>query len=239
MKFIQKDFYDIGDLLTIMQLLRSEEGCPWDREQTHESIRNNFVEETYEAVDAIDQNDMEALKEELGDVLLQIVFHCELERDKHTFDFSQVVNDICQKLIIRHPHVFADTRVSGSGEVLKNWDSIKKQTKGQNTYTQTLQSVPRAFPALMRCQKVQARAAKSALESQSIEQAANELDMESKKLQQQVASGNLSEAAKQLGSVLFSVTNLARYLHCDSEQMAHTACDSYIENFAALENGNK
>ena len=122
-----KDRYDINDLLKIMELLRSPGGCPWDAEQTHESIRNGFIEETYEVIEAINKNDRELLLEELGDVLLQVVFHAEIEKEKNSFDFSDVCDGICKKLIERHPHVFGDVTVANSAEVLKNWENIKNQ----------------------------------------------------------------------------------------------------------------
>ena len=157
-EYQRKDRYDINDLRDIMSILRSPQGCPWDREQIHKSIRNDFIEEVYEAIEAIDLEDTELLKEELGDVLLQIIFHCRIEEEKSCFDFDDICDELCKKLIIRHPHVFGDITVSDSGEVLKNWDSIKKETKGQTSYTETLTSVAKSLPALMRAQKVGKRA---------------------------------------------------------------------------------
>lgn len=159
--FAFKETYSIEDLLAIMRILRGENGCPWDREQTHQSIRNNFIEETYEAVEAIDNSDPVLLEEELGDVLLQVVYHAEMEREAGRFSFEDVADGICQKLIQRHPHIFGDVVAGTTDEVLDNWDEIKKKTKGQTTYTDTLKSVPKVFPSLMRAAKVQKRAAKS------------------------------------------------------------------------------
>ena len=129
MEFQRKDHYNIDDLLEIMKILRSPEGCPWDREQTHESIRQNFIEETYEAIEAIDTKDTELLKEELGDVLMQVVFHALMEEEAGKFDFSDVADGVCHKLIIRHPHVFGNVVAADSDQVLKNWDAIKIETK--------------------------------------------------------------------------------------------------------------
>ena len=144
MEFLPKgEKYDINDLLHIMQILRSENGCPWDKVQTHESIRMNFVEEVYEALEAIDRKDAELMREELGDVLLQVVFHARMEEEAGHFDFSDVVHDICCKLIVRHPHIFADTKADTIPQVLSNWNDIKRQTKGQTTYTQTWSRFPR------------------------------------------------------------------------------------------------
>lgn len=153
--------YGIDDLLAIMERLRQPDGCPWDREQDHHSIRNDFIEETYEAAEAIDRENREELCEELGDVLLQIVFHCQIEREQQGFDFTDVCDGICKKLIERHPHVFGSISVENSDEVLENWDMIKQKSKHQNTFTDTLKSVPAAYPALMRAQKIQKRAKKA------------------------------------------------------------------------------
>ena len=153
-----KEKYTISDLLEIMRLLRTPEGCPWDREQTHESIRSNLLEETHEALEAIDRGDMPLLQEELGDVLLQVVFHAQMEQEKGSFTFDDVVDGICKKLVVRHPHVFGGVTADDAGQVLKNWDAIKRETKGGKTQADMLRAVPRALPALMRAGKVQNRA---------------------------------------------------------------------------------
>ena len=130
-----KSKYNVDDLLSIMRILREPGGCPWDMEQTHESIKKNFIEETYEVVEAIDKKDKELLCEELGDVLMQVVFHAEMERENGSFDFSEVADGVCKKLIERHPHVFGDTEVSSTDEVLSNWDAIKSKSKKRKTVT--------------------------------------------------------------------------------------------------------
>ena len=150
MEFERKAHYTVADLCRIMQLLRSENGCPWDRVQTHESIRKNLIEETYEAVEAIDCKNSDMLKEELGDVLLQVVFHAQMEAEEGRFTFDDVADGICQKLIVRHPHIFSDTKADSADEVLDNWNRIKQETKGQKTATETLNAVPRQLPALIR-----------------------------------------------------------------------------------------
>ncbi|MDR0975151.1 MAG: MazG family protein [Ruminococcus sp.] len=158
MNFAYKTRYNIDDLIEIVKLLRSPEGCPWDKIQTHKSIRNDFIEECYEAIEAIDTDNPELLREELGDVLLQVVFHSGIETDKNVFSFDDVANDICVKLITRHPHVFGDVTADTPEEVLKNWDSIKKQEKNQETAADTLIAVSKSLPALMRAEKVIKRA---------------------------------------------------------------------------------
>ena len=178
--FLQKDKYTMDDLLKIIKILRSPEGCPWDREQTHQSIRSCFIEETYEAVEAIDRCDEDLLKEELGDVLFQVLFHAELAEENGDFDFSDVVDGIAKKMVIRHPHVFGNTVVQDSEEVLVNWDAIKKKTKKQKTHTEVLRSVSSALPALMRSAKVQQKAAKAGFDwpevSGAFEKVEEELD---------------------------------------------------------------
>src|SRR5699024_3692658 len=129
----KKEKYDINDLLNIMEILRGEQGCPWDKEQTHASMRKDMIEEAYEVCEAIDLDDKALLKEELGDVLLQVVHHARIEQEQGSFDFSDVCDGICKKLIVRHPHVFADTQVSSTDQVLTNWEQIKQETKGQQT----------------------------------------------------------------------------------------------------------
>lgn len=160
MNVLQKNKYSINDFISVVHRLRAPGGCPWDMEQTHKSIRRDFLEETYEAIEAIDCEDPAMLREELGDVLLQVVFHCIIEEEENRFTFDDVVNDITEKMIVRHPHVFADTKVGGVDDVLTNWDSIKKETKGQKSDKEMLQSVSKAMPALMRNQKVQKKAGK-------------------------------------------------------------------------------
>ena len=160
MDVLQKNKYSINDFISVVHRLRAPGGCPWDMEQTHKSIRRDFLEETYEALEAIDCEDPAMLREELGDVLLQVVFHCIIEEEENRFTFDDVVNDITEKMIVRHPHVFADTKVGGVDDVLTNWDSIKKETKGQKSDKEMLQSVSKAMPALMRNQKVQKKAGK-------------------------------------------------------------------------------
>ena len=144
--FQYKDSYNVKDLEEIVRILRAPGGCPWDAEQTHQSIRRNFLEEAYEAVEAIDEDSPEHLKEELGDVLLQVVMHARMEQEAGRFDLDGVADGICKKLIYRHPHVFGDVAVSGTGEVLSNWEELKRKEKGQATNTDALEAVARSLP---------------------------------------------------------------------------------------------
>ncbi len=153
--------YTFSDLCDIVSVLRSPEGCPWDREQDHESIRKNFIEETYEVIEAIDDADPVHLSEELGDVMLQILLHAEMEKEKSTFDIYDVINGISTKLIRRHPHVFGDISADTAGEVKKNWDAIKREEKGQRNLKEELEGISRTLPSLMRAQKILKKAKKA------------------------------------------------------------------------------
>lgn len=175
MNFTEKENYNFNDLVEIVKILRAPDGCPWDREQTHKSIRSNFIEETYEAVEAIDTDDLDLLKEELGDVLLQVALHAEIESEQGTFDINDVCDGICKKLIIRHPHVFGDVNADTTEKVLKNWDAIKMKTKSQKTQTQAILSVSRALPSLMRSTKIQQKAAKVGFDWENVNGALDKL----------------------------------------------------------------
>lgn len=234
-EYPHKDRYDINDLRDIMSILRSPQGCPWDREQVHKSIRNDFIEEVYEAVEAIDLEDTELLKEELGDVLLQIIFHCRIEEEKNSFDFDDICDELCKKLIIRHPHVFGDVTVSNSGEVLKNWDSIKKETKGQTSYTETLTSVAKSLPALMRAQKVGKRAMRAGMDFNDVMDTIENVKCETAELEKAIISGKKEDIYEELGDLLFSCVNTARHLNIDAEEALVCATDKFIERFAETE----
>lgn len=235
MNFNFKDRYDINDLLLIMKILRGENGCPWDREQTHQSIRKNFIEETYEVVEAIDNNDMTLLREELGDVLLQVVFHACMEEENNVFNFDDVANDICHKLIIRHPHVFSDIRVDNAAQVLDNWNTIKQKQKGQETVTETLQSVPRQLPALMRATKIQTRAKKAGMDFSSISQALESLKSEIIELENALNGQDEENIQEEIGDVLFSCVNIARLNNQDAEELLSRSSDKFISRFAKVE----
>ncbi len=234
-EYQQKDKYSINDLLDIVRLLRGEGGCPWDREQTHESIRSDFLEETCEALEAIDLADTALLREELGDVLLQVVFHSRIEEEKNSFDFGDVCDGICKKLIVRHPHVFGEVRTDSVDQVLQNWDSIKMETKGQESYTDTLTSVAKTLPALMRAQKVGKRAMRAGMDFRCAEDAVACIADEKAELDRAVAAGDTANMEEELGDLLFSCVNAARHLGINAEEALRMSTDKFIRRFAVTE----
>ena len=233
--FQYKDTYGVKDLVHIVAILRAPGGCPWDAEQTHQSIRRNFLEEAYEAAEAIDEGSPEHLKEELGDVLLQVVMHARMEEEAGRFNLDGVADGICKKLIYRHPHVFGDVSVSGTGEVLSNWEALKRKEKGQATNTDALEAVARALPALWRAEKVQKKARKAGFDWPDVSGALDKLTEELSELKEAVATGG--NVAEELGDLLFSAVNAARFLKVDPEDALNGATDKFIGRFRRVEAG--
>ena len=231
--FQYKDSYGVKDLEEIVRLLRAPGGCPWDAEQTHQSIRRNFLEEAYEAVEAIDEGSPQHLEEELGDVLLQVVMHARMEQEAGRFDLDGVADGICKKLIYRHPHVFGDVAVSGTGEVLSNWEALKRKEKGQATNTDALEAVARALPALWRAEKVQKKARKAGFDWPDVSGALDKLSEELEELKTAAAEG--TNVAEELGDLLFSAVNAARFLKVDPEDALNGATDKFIGRFRKVE----
>ena len=211
--FQSMERYSFQDLNRIMALLRQPGGCPWDREQTHESIRRNMLEEAYEAVEAIDEKDPGHLKEELGDVLLQVVFHARMAEEEGLFTLDDVVDGICKKLVFRHPHVFGTVDARDSGQALNTWDAQKREEKGQRTAADTLDSVARSLPALMR--------------------ALDKAEEEMGELRQAVEQG--ANVEEELGDLLFAAVKVGRFAGLDSEQALHGTCEKFIRRFRRVE----
>ena len=231
--FPYKETYDIRDLERIVAILRAPGGCPWDAEQTHESIRRNFLEEAYEAVEAIDEKSPEHLKEELGDVLLQVMLHARMEQEEGRFDLDGVADGICKKLIYRHPHVFGEVEVSGTGEVLNNWEVLKRKEKGQATNTDALSAVARSLPALWRAEKVQKKARKAGFDWPDVSGALDKVTEEAEELRRAVEQG--SNIEEELGDLLFAAVNVSRFVHADPEEALTRATDKFIRRFAKVE----
>lgn len=227
----KKDFYNIADLVEIMKILRGENGCAWDREQDHHSIRMNVLEEAYEVMEAIDAEDPELLKEELGDLLLQVVFHAQLENEAGSFDFDGICDGICKKLIYRHPHVFGNIHVENSAEVLKNWDSLKSRSKGEETASERLRSVPKLLPALMRGDKVCKRAVNAGLNGVTKEFAVQYL----KDCVRGLETSNDDETEEKIGEILFACCNLSNIYKKESEKGLTMAINRFIMQFREME----
>ncbi len=227
----KKGGYTFYDLVEIMKILRGEGGCPWDREQTHMSIRKNLIEETYEVVEAIDNDDPVLMCEELGDLILQAVFHAQMSAEEGRFDINDVCNGICEKLIVRHPHIFSDVVADTSDEVLKNWDAIKQQTKHQKTVTEKLNAIPPSLPALMRACKAGEKAAKVGFDFPTAGDAMKKVYEEA----HEVETADSDAVSEEIGDLLFAAVNVARK-HCvDPEEALYRATDKFIGRFSAVE----
>ena len=231
---VEKHEYDFEDLVTILEVLRSEIGCPWDREQDHKSIRKDLIEETYEVIEAIDTANPTLLREELGDVLLQVVFHAQIETEVGRFDIHDVANDICAKLIHRHPHVFGTVEANTSAEVLSNWEKIKSAEKERKTVTDKLRAIPPMLPALMRAEKVGKKA--KCFDFADADEVMRKIREELAELEDAVAKGeNEERLSEEAGDLLLSVTSLCRKLKIDSEVALTRATDKFIDRFDMVE----
>lgn len=228
--FLCKESYDLRDFVALVSYLRSPNGCPWDQVQTHESIRRNFLEETYEACEAIDAGDLVHMREELGDVLMQVLFHTDIEREAGHFDIDDVADAACKKLVYRHPHVFRRDEPDAP-----DWDTMKQRERAQTTTAEAMDSVARSLPALWRCDKIQAKAAKTGFEWPAVHAALDKVDEETRELRAAVASGDTEAIGDELGDLLFAAVKVARFAGIDPEQAAHAACEKFIRRFSAME----
>ena len=231
--FVSKLGYDVYDLKKLMGLLRGPGGCPWDFEQTHESIRRNLLEEAYEAAEAIEDGNMENLIEELGDVLMQVVFHADIAEESGSFCLDDIADATCRKLIRRHPHVFGDVRAKNGDESLVFWEDIKREEKLQDLTSDAMRSVARSLPMLWRAEKIQKKAARVGFDWPEHSGALDALGSELCELKDSIESGCGIEG--ELGDILFSVVNVARFFNVDPERALGLSCDKFISRFARLE----
>ena len=229
----RKERYDLWDLTRVLRRLRGENGCPWDREQTHKTLARYLIEEAYETSQAVNEEDWDHVAEELGDVLLQVVFHAAIAESQGRFTVRDVATGIVQKLIYRHPHVFGSVKADTAEQVLVNWDRLKKAEKHQQTQTDAMKSVPRGFPALMRSRKVQKKAADVGFDWDSAEAAFPKISEEAEELRAAMGSGE--GIAEEMGDLLFAVVNVARLLHLEPEFLLQEATDKFIGRFSAME----
>ena len=238
--FQWKSRYDWEDLLEITRLLRGPGGCPWDAEQTHHSIRRNFLEETYEALDAIDRDDARDLCEELGDVLMQVALHAQMEAERGRFTAEDVVDGVAKKLIYRHPHVFGGTmEAEDSAQVLVNWEILKRREKGQRSTADAIEAVPHTLPALWRAEKIQQKTARAGFNWDSIQGALDKLAEEFQELRQAVEAGGDPTAPhgvrEEVGDLLFIASKIAQLSGVDPEDALHRACDKFDRRFRRVE----
>lgn len=227
--------FPLDPLVEVMSTLRADNGCPWDREQTHETLKKYLIEETYEVIEALDEGQMYKICEELGDLLLQIVFHAQIANENGYFDMNDVVQVITEKMLRRHPHVFGTTQVKNSDEVLINWDKIKAQEKGDDQPKPYLSSIPRALPALLRAQKIQTKAARVGFDWPDYSGALEKVREELTEVVQAIESQQPAAVAEELGDLVFAVVNLARLLDVDAEGALSGTTHKFIQRFGYIE----
>ncbi len=231
--------YTFGDLVAIMARLRGPGGCPWDLKQTHETLRQYVLEEAYEVAAAVDSKDPDALADELGDLLLQVVFHAQIGRQCGTFDITDVTSNICAKMILRHPHIFGSVRADSAEEVLTNWAAIKRTEKGHSTHTQVLEDIPAGMSALMRAGKLQKKAAQIGFDWEDAAGALGKAAEEEKELRDELAGGNTDKVEGEAGDLLFAWVNVLRKIGVDPEIALTRANRKFIARFAHMEKSAK
>lgn len=224
---------NLEKLIDIIAVLRSENGCPWDREQTHKTLRPNMLEEAYEAVDAIDDGNIANLREELGDVLLQVVLHAQIAKDNKEFDIEDVAKELSEKLIHRHPHVFGTTHVDSADDVMANWDKLKKEEKKDRK--SILDGISKSQSALMSAQKISKKVVKVGFEWQNVESLKDCIKSEYKEFKEAVDIGDKEKMEDEMGDIFFATVNLARWYKIDAEQALLTANRKFISRFKMME----
>ncbi len=225
----------LDDLVDIMAKLRGNPGCPWDKSQTHETLKPFLIEEAYEVIDAIDRNNKDDLVEELGDLLLQIVFHSRLAQERGDFDIGDVINGVCNKMVRRHPHIFGDITVDGTEEVLKNWEEIKRGEKDMKTEAQSMMNLPKTLPALMKAFKVQEKAARVGFDWDDVKGAFDKVYEELEELKEVYNTGNSDKIREEMGDLIFACVNVARFLEVEPELAVNDAVKKFIRRFDFVE----
>ncbi len=232
---LEKERFTLSDLEEIVVRLRAPDGCPWDKVQTNESIKMSVVEEAYELVDAVDQADDDKILEEAGDIILQSVFHAVMKEETGAFNLTDVVSGVCHKLISRHTHVFGEDKAKDEGSALSVWEKNKMTEKGQETFADAVNDVPKCFPAALRAQKVGKRASKAGLDFASVEDAAQHLQKELAEFFEDYRAGDMEETEKELGDVLFAAVNIGRKAGCDCEKALKESVEQFATRFTMVE----
>ncbi|NLD94408.1 MAG: nucleoside triphosphate pyrophosphohydrolase [Fibrobacter sp.] len=226
---------ELDRLIDIVAKLRAPDGCPWDREQTHKSILSCLLDESYEFFEAVDENKPHKMCEELGDLLLQVILHAQIAKDNKTFSIDDVARDISDKLIRRHPHVFGDTEVSSSREVLYNWEAIKKSEKGNEHRKYLVDDIPDALPALFRAEKMQRRVAKVGFDWKDIRPVLDKVEEEFSEFREALLEGNDAHAAEELGDIIFALVNVARHHNISAEEATRSTTYKFARRFRYIE----
>ena len=234
-EFVLKEQYDLDDYRALIRYLRGPKGCPWDRAQTHESIRRNLLEEAYETAFAIDTGDTDNLREELGDLLMQVLLHTQMEAERGTFDLDDVADTACKKLVFRHPHVFASAAAPDPEAALTTWEERKRAEKGQQTVAQSMAGVPSSFPALWRAEKIQKKAADAGFAWPKRSDTLRKLREETDELEAGIEANDAENIFEEIGDVLFSAVNAASACGVDPETALHAACEKFISRFDFVE----
>lgn len=227
--------YSMKDLIDIMATLRGDNGCPWDKAQTHESLKPYVLEEAYEVIDAIDRNNKADIIEELGDLLLQIVFHCRLAEERGDYNMEDVITAVCEKMIRRHPHIFGKEKVEDTTQVLKNWEDIKREEKHIKTQTQSMMNLPKTLPALMKALKVQEKAARVGFDWDRADDAIEKLYEEITELKEVYKDNQCEKINEEMGDLLFAAVNVARFMGVNPELALKDATNKFIRRFNYVE----
>lgn len=231
----EKKMHDMNNLIDIMERLRSKDGCEWDNAQTHESLRGYLIEEAYEVVEAIDNNDVDLLEEELGDLLLQIIFHSQIAREEGYFNIWNVINGISNKMIYRHPHVFSDISTKNVDEINYNWDKLKNKSKGIKSTTESMLSIPKDFPTLLKAYKIQKKAAKVGFDWDYKEQAYQKIKEEITELKIAIDENTFDDIEDEFGDLLFAIVNFARFLEVNPQTALNRTINKFIYRFKYIE----
>lgn len=224
-------------LVEVMEKLRAKDGCPWDLKQTHFSLKPSLIEETYEVIEAIDENNMDKLKEELGDFLFQVIFHCQIASENKAFDIEDVLKNIRKKMVRRHPHVFENKKVNGVKDVLHNWEKIKKEEKDdkKSEKKSILDGIPKSMPAIMRAQRIQDRAARVGFDWNHVEDIFAKLDEEFAEFKSAYKKKDSEGMEEELGDLFFVLVNIARFLEKDPETVLSKTIGKFISRFTYIE----
>lgn len=232
---LNKQIYSLEDVINIVKILRGENGCPWDRVQTHETLKDATLEEAYEVIEAINNKDVDNLKEELGDLLLHVIFHSAIAEDNDDFVLTDVTSELAKKLIRRHPHVFKDQNINTPDEVMVNWNQIKKEEKNFTSYTEAIKNVPKAMPALVRAAKVQNKVKEVGFDFDHWQQSFDKIHEELDELNEAVVKGDNCNIMEEFGDVLFSLVNFSRFFKLNPEFSLTNATEKFITRFEGIE----